>query len=343
MIAARTLGDIGPPAKAAKDALKKALADPITNVAVEAAVTLCKLGEATDDAVARVKLAIDAPADTVAGLAIEGISRMGDAGKPLVPLALAKMGDANPNTRAAAVGLVALLPPAEATKAAAEVGKRATDEFPEIRRYAGRVLEQIGPAGAPAADALGKALKTEKEDDIRAQFVEALVAMGPGAKPALPGLLPLVAEKGLTTALRAKAAVAVAVADPTSPEVSAALVKAAGDPELDIRAAVADALGRLDPLPPAALDTLVRMAKTDAKNGPRVAALRALAAAGPRAKAASPDLDAIATGPQPGLALWRRWPAPRWTATSRRRPRRSRRGLPTATYRPAPRRPKRSC
>ena len=182
--------------------------------------------------------------------------------------------------------------------------ERTADEFPEIRRLAGRVLEQIGPAAAPAADALGQAILVEREEDIRAQFVEALLAMGPGAKPALRGLLPLVAEKGLATSLRARAAVAVAVADPASPGVAAALVKAAGDDELDVRVAAADALGRLDPLPPNALDTLVKMAKTDAKNGPRVAALRALAAAGPRALAAKPDLDAMAAGPQPGLALW---------------------------------------
>ncbi len=304
VLAARTLGDIGAPAKAAKDALKKALADMIVNVAVEAAVTLCKLGEAQDDAVALMKRAIDVPNNTVAGFAIDGIPRMGDAGKPLVPLALAKMGDANANTRAAAVGLVALLPPGEATKVAAEVGKRTADEFPEIRRLAGRVLEQIGPAAAPAADALGQAILVEREEDIRAQFVEALLAMGPGAKPALRGLLPLVAEKGLATSLRVRAAVAVAVADPASPGVAAALVKAAGDDELDVRVAAAGALGKLDPLLPNALDTLVKMAKTDAKNGPRVAALRAMAAAGPRALAAKPELDAMAAGPQPGLALW---------------------------------------
>ena len=42
-----------------------------------------------------------------------------------------------------------------------------------------------------------------------------------------------------------------------------------------------------------AIDTLLKMAKSDAKNGPRVAALRALATAGPRANGAGTDLDAI--------------------------------------------------
>jgi HEAT repeat protein len=303
-LAARTLGEIGAPAKVAKDAIKKALTDMIVNVAVEAAVALCKLDDAPQEAIDLMKRAIDAPNEGVAGVAIEGIPRMGKAGQPLVPLALAKMADTNPNTRAAAVWLVGQLPAEEATKAAAEVGKRATDELPQIRRFAGRILEQIGPAGAPAADALGQALKTEKEENIRDQFVEALIAIGPGAKPALPGLLPLVAEKGLSPYLRARAIGAAVVADPTSAAVSAALVKAAGDDELTIRIAAADAMGQLNPLPPDALNTLVKLAKSDPKNGPRVAALRAMAVAGVRAKPAKAELDVLATSQQPGWALW---------------------------------------
>jgi HEAT repeat protein len=303
-LAARTLGEIGPAAKGAKDALKKALTDMTVNVAVEAAIALVKLGESPQDALDLMKRAIDAPNEGVAGYAIEAIPRLGDSGKPLVPLAIAKMSDANPNTRAAAIWLVGQLPPAEATKYAAEVGKQATDELAEIRRFAGRILAQIGPAGSPAAEAVGKALAVEKEEDARDQFVEALIAMGPGAKPALPGLLPLVAAKGLPTLLRAKATDAAAIADPASPEVAAALVKAAADDELNVRVAAAEAIGKLNPLPPNALNTLVQLAKSDPKNGPRVAALRAMAQAGPKAKAAAPELDAIANGPQPGLAMW---------------------------------------
>lgn len=303
-LAARTLGEIGTPAKAAKDAIKKSLSDMTVNVAVEAAVALCKLGESQQDAIDLMKRAIDAPNEGVARYAIEAIPRLGDTGKPLVPLALAKMGDANPYTRFAAVGLVGQIPAAEATKAAADVGKRATDEQPDIRRYAGRILEQIGPAGSPAAAALGHALKTEKEDGIRDQFVQALVAMGPEAKPALPGLLPLVAEKGLSPYLRARAIGAAIVCDPASAEVSAALIKASGDEELTVRVAAADAMGQLNPLPPDALNTLVKLAKSDPKNGPRVAALRAMAIAGTRAKPAKAELDGLAASPQPGWAMW---------------------------------------
>jgi HEAT repeat protein len=303
-LAARTLGEMGEPAKAAKDALAKALNDQTINVAVEAAVALCALNESVQASIDLMKRGIDAPNDAVAGYAIQGIPRMGARGKELVPLALSKMGGPNPNTRLAAVWLVGEIAPAEATKAAADVGKRATDEVPEVRRYAGRVLAQLGPAGSPAAEALGKALATEKELDIRDQFIEALIAMKEGAKPALPGLLPLVADKALDAVLRAKVVAAVVVADPSSPEVASALVKAANDPDVTARAAIATALGKLNPLPADALAALVKLAKTDPKTAVRAAAIQAMATAGPRAKGAKPDLEAISAGQMAGLALW---------------------------------------
>ncbi len=302
--AARTLGAIGAPAKSAKDALKKALTDRTINVSGEAAVTLCKLGEAQEDAVNLIKQALGVTNDSVAAFAIEAIMRMGDAGKPLIPLALEKMADANPYTRFAAVALVGKLPPAEAAKHAVEVGKRTTDAEPDIRRLAARVLEQLGLLASPAADSLKQALAAEKELDIRDQFVEVLIAMGPSAKPALPALLPLVAEKGLIASLRTKAIAAVVVADAGSPEVAAAVVKAASDDDKAVRAAAASAMGLLVPLPPDALNALVKMAKSDSENVARVAAYRALTAAGPRAKPARGEIEAMSTGPQPALAFW---------------------------------------
>jgi HEAT repeat protein len=71
-----------------------------------------------------------------------------------------------------------------------------------------------------------------------------------------------------------------------------------------VRAAAARALGQLNPLPPDALNTLVKVAKADSKNPVRLAAYRALATAGPRAKPARAEIEALTTNPQPGLAAW---------------------------------------
>ena len=231
--------------------------------------------------------------------AIDAIPRMGEAGKPLVEVALKKLGDkGNPYARYAAVGLVAKLSLAEATKVAADLGKLATDEEPEIRQKVGFVLEMLGPAGAPAADALGKALATESDELLRDQFVEALIAMGPGAKPALPALLPLATDNSLSIERRERIITALAAADSASKDVAGALLAVAGDGDQTLRAAAARTLGKLDPLPPEALAKLVALAKTDARTDPRIAALRALADAGPRAKAAKSDIESIANGKQ---------------------------------------------
>ena len=89
-LAARTLGEVGASAKPAAAKLRDALKDRFGFVAVEAACALCRLGEGKDDAVELVKRAIDAP-NNVAQTAIDAIPRMGDAGKPLVGIALAKL------------------------------------------------------------------------------------------------------------------------------------------------------------------------------------------------------------------------------------------------------------
>jgi HEAT repeat protein len=302
-LAARSLGEIGPAAESAAQPLKGALKDEYGFVAVEAACALCRVGAGKDEAVELVKRAIDAP-NNVAQLAIEAIPRMGEAGKPLVAPALEKLKSDNPFARFAAVGLVATLPPAEATKAAADVGMLATDDVPDVRQRVGFVLEQLGPAAAPAADALGKALATEKNEALRDQFVDALAAMGPGAKPAVPALLPLAADKTLPVARRERVIAAVAAADPASQAVADALVALAGESDQNIRAAAALALGRLEPLPPQALKKLVALAKTDPRTGPRAAALRALAIAGRHARTAKADIEPLARDPrEDGLTL----------------------------------------
>jgi HEAT repeat protein len=301
--AARALGDIGLPAKPAADKLKGALKDRYGLVAIEAACALCRIGESTDDAVALVKLAIDAPGEA-AGLAIDAIPRMGEAGKSLVPAALGKFQSDNPYARFAAIGLVGTLPPGEAEKQAAAVAKLATDPEPEIRTRAGFVLEKLGPNAAPAAETLGKALASEKDESIRDQFIDALIAMGTGAKPALPALLQIASDKSVPLSIRSRVIAAIATADPASKEVAAVLTSAAGETDQSVRAAAARAIGKLNPLPADALAALVKMAKTDGKTDPRVAALGALADAGVQAKAAKGEIEALASNPrQDGLTL----------------------------------------
>jgi HEAT repeat protein len=306
LMAARTLGDLGPEAKPAVPALDKALNDPDAGVALEVACTLARLGEKADNVAALVRAALASSAPGVAAAAVEAVARMGPAGAALVPAALEKLGSLQPDARYAAVWLVGQMPPGEAAKHLPGLAKLAADPEPYIRGKVAEVLEGLGPAASPAAEAVGRQLRAEDDDTVRGLWVDALAAMGPGAKPAAGGLLPLVSDPAADPGLRARVIVAVAAADPGSAEVAAALAKATADPDLAVRAAAAAGIGRLDPLPDEARAALAKMARGDAKIEGRAAAVRAFVAAGPRAKAARPDLEAVAAGGYPGLDLWAR-------------------------------------
>ena len=304
--ALQTLGDIGKDAKEAAAAIGDYLTDG-PEISLEAAVTLYRIGVEKDDlgpALRLVELGLVAEQSNVVRTAIEAVARLGTAGKSLVPAALKQLASSSAEVRFAAVGFVGTLEPAEAAKQVPELAKLATDAQPLIRRRVGSVLEKLGPAAAPAADAIGKALTKEQDEGVRDQFVDALVAMGPAAKPAVLGLASQLSESTASTSLKIKVIGALAQADPGSKEEAAALVIAANDRDQYVRRAAAGAIGKLDPLPDEARNVLVKMMKGDARTEVRTAAVRGLASAGPRAKAAKPDLDAVAGGTLPGPALW---------------------------------------
>lgn len=303
-LAARTLWDLGAEAKPAAAAIREAMRDDYADVALEAACTLVKLGEKSADIDGLMKAAFASPQPGIAAAAVGAVGRMGADGKKYVPDALAQLASPAAVNRYAAVGFVGTLDPADAAKQVPELAKLVIDDEPLVRRRVGAVLEALGPAAAPAAEALGKYLPDEADELARDQFVEALVAMGPGAKPAVAGLLPLVVDPMAGAALRAKVIGAVAVADPASAEVSAALVKAAAADDIGVRTAAARALGKLNPLPDDARAALVKLLRTDAESVVRLAAVRGLTDAGPRAKGARSDLDAVANGTLPGVDLW---------------------------------------
>lgn len=303
MLAVRTLGELGDVAKESAPAVGKLLTDPFANVALEAVVTLCRFGDRNPDIDGMMKAALASTNPGVAAAAVAAVPRMGDRGRPYLPEIVAKLGSPMPDVRWAAVAVVGTMEPAEAAKQVPALAKLATDEEPLIRAQVGRVLEKLGPAAAPAAAAIGRALIVEMNDLVREDFVAALIAMGPEARPAVPGLLPLVGDNSLPVMLRAKVIRAVSVADPRSPQVANTLVHAADDADISVRMAAARAMGKLDPLPDEARAALVKLARNDREARVRWAAVRGLADAGPRAAAAKPELEAIATGKLPGIDL----------------------------------------
>ncbi|VTU00710.1 heat domain containing protein : HEAT domain containing protein OS=Trichodesmium erythraeum (strain IMS101) GN=Tery_0826 PE=4 SV=1: HEAT_2 [Gemmataceae bacterium] len=315
--AARTLGEIGAPAKATALKLKDRLADDYGSVAIEAAVALCRVGAEQDAAVALVKRAMDLD-NSVAQTAIEAIPRMGDAGADLVPAALAKLKSENPFARYAAAGVVGTLPPDEAAKHAADLGTLAGDKGTgagaeiearaarDIRQQVAAVLLKLGPAGAGAAEGLGKAIPKETDAALRDQFVLVLLGLGEAARPALPALLDLAADSSLAPDRRAHLFDVLVAIAPDAKELPPLLLKAAGEVASPTRFLAVATMARLDPVPTDVLAKLVAMATTDPKTPARVAAMRSLAAAGAKAKPVRGDLERIAAGTIPEFALYAR-------------------------------------
>ncbi len=303
-LAARTLGELGADAKPAADALRKSLSDDYANVALEAGCALVRIGEKVAEVDALVRAALASMNRGVAAEAIGAVARMGPAGAAHHPAILDKLRSPLADARYAALGFVATLPPAERVKHLPAVGPLLTDDEPLVRGAAAGLLEDLGSAASPVAAAAGAALSKETEPGVREQLVNALAAMGPSARPAATALLALAPDRAVNTPLRVKAVAVAAAADPASPDVAAELKRAAGSPDLAVKCAAARALGTLNPLPPDAVATLQRVAKSDPQMEARAAAVRGLVAAGPRAKEARPDLAALAAGGMPGLNVW---------------------------------------
>ncbi|MFO0797052.1 MAG: HEAT repeat domain-containing protein [Gemmataceae bacterium] len=302
--AARLLGDLGPDAKEAAEPLRKALADDFANVALEAGGALVRVGEKADEVDALVRAALASLNPGVAAEAIGAVARMGPAGATHHAAVLGKLDSPLPDARFAALGFVRTRPPAERVKQLPAIGKALGDTEPLVRGRAAGILEELGPAAVPAAGAARDALSKEDEPGVQEQLVNALAAMGPGAKAAVGAMLPLIADRAAGTAFREKLIATAVALDPASAEVAGAVKRAAGASDVGVRCAAARALGKLDPLPPDAAATLAKMSRTDQEVAARLAALRGLAAAGPRAKAVRADVQVVAEKGMPGVNVW---------------------------------------
>jgi HEAT repeat protein len=302
--AARTLGEIGRAAQAAAPNLKKVLTDEYGFVAIEAACALCRIGAGEPEAIELLKRAMDLP-NRLAQQAIEAIPRLGEAGQPLIPLALQKLSSENPAARYAALEVLSRLDRKETVSHLEAVARLLSDKEASIRARAAEVIGRIGPQAAPAAESLGKALAAETNERVRHRLVETVIALEAAAKPAVPALLPLLANKSLPAHLRPQLPSLLALADPDGKPTVAALITASSDTDQSVRLAAIDALGRLEPMSAEALQRLVALAKTDPRWPIRQAAFRSLAHAGPHAKPIRGEVEAIAGKTSDELTLWR--------------------------------------
>jgi HEAT repeat protein len=229
--ACKALGRKGPKAKKAVPALADALADPSEEVRGFALDALSKIGDASLDALPAIQKALaHDKSPLIRSLAAETIGSFGAKAKDAVPALVKalKDEDGNVQTRALhALGkigpqvegvrpalLAALAEPGLAGVAAASLARLGKDALPDLtsvldgkdetaRVHAVLALRVIG--GEAIVPLLIKALK-DSSAEVRSQAIDSLGRLGELARPALPRLLELLADKDAGEA----AAVAVA-------------------------------------------------------------------------------------------------------------------------------------
>ncbi|MCG3178746.1 MAG: hypothetical protein BIFFINMI_01075 [Phycisphaerae bacterium] len=136
--AAEALGNCGPAAKGAADALVKLLADPRGEVRRAAVQALGRLGEA-----AALATALSADDAQVRGWSARALGDMGNAAAAAVPALVKAAADGDPQVRREAVLSLALLGPS-AAGARDALSKACQDEDYVVRTAAAAALERIG-------------------------------------------------------------------------------------------------------------------------------------------------------------------------------------------------------
>lgn len=296
---ARTLGEIGPPARAAIKELDGLLSDAAARV--EAAVALVRIDpEQTDRPVSVLVEEVKAADEKRARTAIDALGRLGPAARPAVSTLAARLKDRElaetvlaalraigPEARDAVPALLSLLrePGRDVALPVAEVLVRigpATiprvagllqDPNVAFRRFAVTVLAEFGPA---AREALSPLLYSLEDPDalVRAEAAHVMEAIGPAARDAVPALI-----AGLSLPqdqIRFACAVALGHIGKDAREARAPLLECLLDPFNQTRYAAALALGRIDPKYIEALPAL-RDALHDGDPDVRLAAVDSLA------------------------------------------------------------------
>jgi HEAT repeat protein len=174
-------------------------------------------------------------------------------------------------------------------------------EHEDLRLEVLYVLTRIGPAAAPATEALAK-LVADPSEQVAHEAVLALAAIGPGAKQAVPDLLAQL-EKG-EDANSPAIVYALGKIDPSAASVQPALIKALNSDDPYLSLAGAWALAQADPpseeIAAKAVPVLAAGLKLSFPVA-RQSAAEALSHFGPLAKTAVPALEAALEDEEPAV------------------------------------------
>jgi HEAT repeat protein len=320
------LGAIGPDAAPAVPALVKALDDKLVDQA--AAFALGLIGTMPADAQAKLRTMINDPDQVLRVTAIWALAKPHKDNQAYMRWAtealviFLKHPDARIR-KAAASALGDLQPPPEITMPIVDAAFKDADDkvvahaveaiaglgpkvvpgliralrFERIRPRVAELLGEMGPAAAPAVEAL-TGLLGDKNPETRKQAAIALAKIGPASKPAVPALIKAL-EKGLEEEgeVATGAAYALGKIGPDAVAAKPALLKIVEGKDDAATLISAWALGQIAPkdeeCAAKAVPVLARgLSDADAKY--RAGAAQALKAFGPLAKSAVPALEKAA-------------------------------------------------
>jgi len=164
----------------------------------------------------------------------------------------------------------------------------------QVRNKAIDALVQYAREGKDTLPALIEIVANKSAGAVRLSVAQALGAMGPKAKSAVPALAKALAD----TAWDGRDGAATALGDiHENPDVGVpALIKALADPDARVRGAAARGIGRYRSSDPEAIAALAKTLE-DEDDTVKAQAAEALQGIGPKAKAAIPALEKAAKAP----------------------------------------------
>ncbi|HJZ90587.1 MAG TPA: HEAT repeat domain-containing protein, partial [Gemmataceae bacterium] len=213
--------------------------------------------------------------------------RLGRKAAPAVPKLIALLNDSESTIQYAAIEALAAIGPS-AKEAVGELAKKVESIEPELARDAARALRAMGPAAAPAVPSLAKALESN-DQGLCIDAAQTLAAIGPEAVGAVETLAKNLAKPETRRDERLALLQAVTAIGPAAKEAVPAITKLVGDRDSATRIAAAETLARIAPGNPDAVKKLVELLK-DSQLNAQVAGLKALAGMGPAASSAAANI-----------------------------------------------------
>jgi HEAT repeat protein len=175
------LGQIGPGAVSATDALAGLLADENVQVSTEAALALAKIGPGAKDAVPALLAALKKENCPDAHAIVYTLGKIGPQAAPAEPMLLKEISGKDVSLAVIAAWALTQIHPGSADAAAKAIPVLVaglSDPLPETRKAAAEALGKLGPLARQAVPALQKSAKDDEAKTVREAAGKALQSIG---------------------------------------------------------------------------------------------------------------------------------------------------------------------